>query len=107
MGTAWRLHPMTKAILETQMAAWGLSPPIDATPEFPPNSNANFMWRFCGVKGTVRPGEIAAWLTYHAEMVDFPRWVAIDDIDMTDQLDPHMVKTNKNIGLTQEDADRA
>jgi len=106
LSTAWRLVPMAKACLEAQMATWGLQAPIDATPEFPDKYD-NLIWRFCGIKGTVRPGEIAAWLACNADMVDFPRWVAIDDIDMTAELRPHMVKTNKRVGLTQKDADRA
>merc|ERR1719199_946610 len=85
LSTAWRLVPVAKACLEKQMRTWGLQAPIDDTPEFP-DKYENFIWRFCGIKGTVRPGEIAAWLADNAEMVDFPRWVAIDDIDMTAEL---------------------
>jgi len=107
LSTAWRLVPVAKAFLETQMRNWGLRPPIDVTPEFSTKTAESLFWRLFGIKGTVRPGEIAAWLADNADLVDFPRWVAIDDIDMTVQLDPHMVKTNKRVGLTQEDADRA
>mmetsp|Transcript_132492 Transcript_132492/g.247790 ORF Transcript_132492/g.247790 Transcript_132492/m.247790 type:complete len:208 (+) Transcript_132492:150-773(+) len=106
LSTAWRLVPAASAFLQAQMALWGLMPPIGETPELakPPD---NIFFRYCGMKGSMRPGEITAWLSSNLDMVDFPRWVAIDDIDMTAELDPHMVRTNKRIGLTPADADRA
>merc|ERR1719482_1715796 len=73
----------------------------------PSQANRGCGLLLCGIQGTVRPGEIASWLRDNADIVDFPHWVAIDDIDMRDELDPHMVKTNKRIGLTQKDADHA
>lgn len=107
LSTAWRLVPVAKAFLEAQMTVWGLEQPIGETPELRKPSD-NIFLRYCGgVKGSMRPGEIMAWLNTNMEMVDVPRWVAIDDIDMTAELDPHMVKTDKRVGLTQEDADRA
>lgn len=107
LSTAWRLVPMAKKFLEAQMTTWGLHAPIDVTPQFSEVSAEGLLFKLCGVRGTVRPGEIKSWLETNEDLVDFPHWVAIDDIDMTAELDPHMVKTNKRVGLSQEDADRA
>mmetsp|Transcript_101347 Transcript_101347/g.217033 ORF Transcript_101347/g.217033 Transcript_101347/m.217033 type:complete len:205 (-) Transcript_101347:17-631(-) len=107
LSTSWRLLPFAKEMLEEQMKHWGLRRPIGCTPEAAP-ARLRKLWRLCGTKGRrARPGEIATWLCEHEEHVDFPRWVAIDDIDMTEELDKHMVRTNKHVGLTLQDAEHA
>ncbi|CAE8673386.1 unnamed protein product, partial [Polarella glacialis] len=53
------------------------------------------------------PGEIHSWLAQHAAVVDFPRWVALDDKDMREDLQNHMILTNKKVGLTEKLARQA
>eukprot|EP00927_Polykrikos_kofoidii_P005952 TRINITY_DN12398_c0_g2_i1.p1 TRINITY_DN12398_c0_g2~~TRINITY_DN12398_c0_g2_i1.p1 ORF type:complete len:200 (+),score=41.48 TRINITY_DN12398_c0_g2_i1:147-746(+) len=106
LSTAWRLQPTAKTLLEQQLQLAGLPRPIGCTPEVIRHGSKK-MWKFCGVQVSTRALEIEAWLSEHMHLVDFPRWVAIDDIDMRAELEHHMVLTDRTVGLTQKDAARA
>jgi len=101
LSTSWRLRPRYKEALEAHIVKWGIDPPLDSTP-------SASSWPFCTPKLSVgRAGEIDSWLQTNRHLVDFPRWAVLDDIDMTEHLEGHMVHTDKNIGLTPRLADRA
>jgi len=106
LSTAWRLEKSAKERLVQQMTSWGLRPPIGQTPSMGPIENA-VVRLFAGKHDNTRPAEITAWLAANHHHVAFPRWVAIDDIDMRAELDPHMVCTDNRVGMTANDADRA
>jgi len=105
LSTSWRLVPVALEFLIKQLHTWGLPPHIGCTPQA--NKIEHAFWQFCGEQGPARPKEIISWLADHKSSIDFPRWVAIDDIDMTDELKPHFVHTDKRAGLTPFDADHA
>lgn len=101
LSTSWRVVPDYKDALVAHMGKWGLDRPIDSTPVSPPSMQSK------PPSASVRAVEIVSWLNSNSHHVDFPRWVAIDDLDMSTQLDPHMVVTDKNVGLTVQHAEVA
>lgn len=53
----------------------------------------------------VKAGEILAWLDEHKEV---SQWAVIDDLDLHDpRIEIHQLKTDSNIGLTDEDVHKA
>ena len=53
----------------------------------------------------VKAGEILAWLKQHN---DVDSWVVLDDLDLySAEIEMHQVKTDRRIGLTIEDVEKA
>jgi len=101
LSTSWRVLAQARKILLSHIAHWGLPPPIGCTPQAPASQQHAPLSSVC------RAGEISTWLTSNRHLVDYPRWVAIDDLDMSSQLTPHMIHTDRHLGLTVQDAEWA
>lgn len=112
LSTTWRLDAKAHGALLDACQGAGIDGErfIGCTPEIR-------QWGLQGAEGAaaVRVLETVRWLQAHAEECEVGGWVALDDLPLADgaqeaghgQVAPQMVRTNPELGLQDDDVERA
>lgn len=101
LSSSWRLwaNSRGRVIVDKALAKHRMDKVVGQTPDLEHLRRYGF--------GPWRAGEILEWVRVHCPG-DVPvQWVAIDDLDMTEQLGSRMVLTDPAVGLTEDDVDEA
>ena len=96
LSSTWRETLPQRRAVDQQLQRFGMPCALGFTPQIP---------RY---EGGGRGAEILAWVTEQEGISGSCCWIAIDDLELEQQLPPsHFLRTDPAVGLTTEDAERA